>query len=113
MKKYQTILLLLLACISCHAQHRHHRHHHHHHSTMVVHHTAKLVVSNKLSSRDRLNMAIAYLKTNKSMSAGTYSKMTGLTRATAEAELNAFAADRKTPIGIATSGKKNVYVLIA
>lgn len=114
MKKYLTILLLSLVCFSCSA-HRPHRHHrlHRHHPVVVVTTPAKPVVSNKITTRDRMNMAIAYLNKNKQMSVTAYSKMTGLTKATAEAELDAFALDKNIPIGISMVGKKKVYVLTA
>ena len=108
MKKYLTILLLSLVCMSCHA-HRPHRHHPHRHHPVVVVTPSKPV--NKLSSRDRMNMALAYLNKNKKMSVGTYSKMTGLSKATAEAELDAFSLDKNIPIGFVVNGKKKVYVL--
>lgn len=111
MKKYLSILLLSLVCMSCHA-HRPHRHHPHRHRPVVVVTTsAKPAVSNRLSSRDRMNMALAYLDKNKKLSVGAYSKMTGLSKVTAEAELDAFSLDRNIPIGFVMNGKKKVYVL--
>ena len=114
MKKYLSIILLSLVCFSSRA-HRPHRHHrsHRHHPVVVVTPPAKPVVTNKITTRDRVNMAIAYLNKNKKMSVTAYSKMTGLTKATAEAELDAFALDKNIPIGIAITGKKKVYVLTA
>ena len=109
MKKYLTILLLSLVCVSCHA-HRPHRHHPHRHRPVVVV-TPPSTPVNKLSSRDRMNMALAYLNKNKKMSISTYSKMTGLSKATAEAELDAFSLDKNIPIGFVVNGKKKVYVL--
>ena len=114
MKKYLTILLLSLVCFSCRA-HRPHRHHHphRHYPVVVVTTPAKPIVANKITTRDRMNMAIAYLNKNKKMSVTAYSKMTGLTKVTAEAELDAFALDKNIPIGISITGKKKVYVLTA
>lgn len=37
--------------------------------------------------------------------------MTGLTKATAKAELDSFAADKNRPISAVTKGKKRVYVI--
>ena len=68
-------------------------------------------ISNRLSKNDRLNMALAYLKDNKSLSISTYSKMTGLKKATAEAELDAFAMSRDNPIKLVIAGKKKLYVV--
>lgn len=109
MKKYLTILLLSLVCMSCHA-HRPHRHHPHRHRPAVVV-TPLSTPVNKLSSRDRINMALAYLNKNKKMSVVTYSKITGLPKATAEAELDAFSLDKNIPIGLVVNGQRKVYVL--
>ena len=113
MKKYLPFLLLPLVCLSCHA-HRPHRHHHHphrHHHVVVVTPAAKAGVCNQIAACDRMNMAIAYLSKNRQMSVKAYSKLTGLSKTTAEAELDAFASDRNIPIAISMAGKKKVYVL--
>ncbi len=68
-------------------------------------------VSNRLNKKDRLDMALAYLKNNKTLSISKYSKMTGLVRATAEAELDAFAASKANPIRMVINGKKKLYVV--
>ena len=77
-------------------------------------HTKTVTVSrttNRFSKKDRLEMAIAYLKNNKALSISKYSKMTGLTSATAEAELDAFSACRNNRIAMVMNGKKKMYVL--
>lgn len=51
------------------------------------------------SSKDRLAMAVAYLKENKYLKISKYANMTGITKSNAEAELNAFCL-----------GKHNVLV---
>ena len=68
-------------------------------------------VSNRLSKDDRLCMALAYLKNNASLSISKYSKMTGLARAVAEAELDAFAISKNNPIKVIMNGKKKYYVV--
>ncbi len=68
-------------------------------------------ISNRLSKKDRLDMALAYLKNNKTLSISKYCKMTGLTRATAEAELDAFAVSKANPIKMVMNGKKKLYVI--
>ena len=57
--------------------------------------------------KDRLEMAIAYLRANPDMSVKQYSKMTGLKKNVAEAELNVFAQDALNPIK-PVPGKKNL-----
>lgn len=82
------------------------------HVTKVV--TRPVVVSrttNRLSQTDRLEMTIAYIKSHGSINAKQYSKITGLGKATAEAELDAFAARRSNPIVIHFNGKKKTYIL--
>lgn len=113
MKKYLTILLMSLVGFSCqaHRPHHHHHHPHRHHPVVVAASPSKPVISNRITTRDRMNMAIAYLNKNKRMGVAAYSKMTGLSKRTAEAELDAFVMDKSIPIGIAMVGKKKVYVL--
>lgn len=80
--------------------------------TKVVSHP--VVVSrttNRLNQSDRLEMTIAYIKSHGSINAKQYSKITGLNKATAEAELDAFATRRCNPIVIQFNGKKKTYVL--
>lgn len=112
MRKYLIILFVSLICFGCSA-HRLHRHCHprRHHQVVVVKQPASPSVVSKITARDRMNMAISYLNANRQMSVKAYSKMTGLPKATAEAELDAFALDKNIPIGIMMNGNKKVYVL--
>lgn len=64
----------------------------------------------RLTKNDRLEMAVAYLRVNRDMSARQYSKITGLNKNVAEAELNVFAQDVLNPIK-PVPGKKNLYYL--
>lgn len=68
-------------------------------------------ISNRLSKKDRLEMALAYLRNNKTLTASKYCKMTGMNSTMAEAELDAFVANKKNPIRIVFNGKKKLYVL--
>ena len=112
MKKISVIVMVLLACFSCtaHRGHHHYRPHRPARVVVVASPLQKAHVANRLSKEDRLAMAIAYLDKNKRMSVKTYAKMTGLDKAVAEAELDAFVFDRNIPIAISVSGKKKVYV---
>lgn len=117
MKQVALIGLMALVSTTTFAQRRHHGYAHPHatHRSAVVTVVNTPVVtshvSNRLSKKDRLNMALAYLKTNKTLSISKYSKMTGLKRATAEAELDAFAVNKNNPIKLVMSGKKKLYVV--
>lgn len=68
-------------------------------------------VSNRFSKNDRLDMVLAYLNNHKALSISKYRKMTGLTKATAEAELDAFAVSKNNPIKMIVSGKQKLYVI--
>ena len=56
-------------------------------------------------------MALAYLRNNKTLTVSKYCKMTGMNSTMAEAELDAFVANKKNPIRIVFNGKKKLYVL--
>ncbi len=73
---------------------------------VVVSHT-----SNKQSKGDRLEMALAYLQNNDVLTIRQYHKMTGLSKDTAEAELDSFAADSAIEITLVMDGRKKVYTL--
>ena len=111
------IIMLALACTTSYAQHRHYNHMVHHNvcrhieRTVVIRPAVTMHVSNRLNKKDRLEMALAYLKCNKPLSVSQYSKMTGLTKAMAEAELDAFAANKNNPIRMVMDGKKKRYVV--
>lgn len=113
---------MVFACGSANAQrwHRHGYHGHVIHAACMAYPTHVTVVakpavtthiSNRLNQKERFNMAIAYLKSNGSLTVKQYSKMTGLTKKTAKAELDAFAADKSKPIVSTYNGKKQIYLL--
>ena len=94
------ILVMLLICGAVNAQHW--RHYCYYPSNRVVTVVVKPdmlhYISNRFNRKERLAMAMAYLKTNKYLTIKQYAKMTQLSRAAAEAELDAFAMDKKNPI---------------
>lgn len=53
---------------------------------------------------------MAYLETHKCLTIKQYAKMTQLSSASAEAELDAFAMDKKKPLQLVIRGKKKVYI---
>lgn len=120
-KKAMLIGMMALISTTGFAQHRYHGYVHHPHSHYSYYRPAVVTVvnrpsvtshtSNRLSKKDRLDMALAYLKNNKTLSVSKYSKMTGLARATAEAELDAFAVSKANPIKMVINGKKKLYVV--
>ncbi len=115
-KRFLFTTVLALAATTTFAQHRHRGHiarcgyWRPAVTTVITRPTTTVRISNRLCKNDRLEMALAYLKNNKTLSVSEYSKMTGLKKATAEAELDAFAASKKTPVRVVMSGKKKLYV---
>lgn len=114
--KYIAIAAMLMASASVSAQHMYtNRHIHHSRPVRVVKVVTRPVVvshtSNKLSKGDRLEMALAYLKSNECLTIRQYHKMTGLSKETAEAELDSFAADTAIEIAMVMDGRKKVYTL--
>ena len=115
-KKATLVALTILLCTTASAQYRHygrifHRPYYRPAVVTVVNRPAVTThVSNRLSKKDRLEMALAYLKNNKALSISRYNKMTGLTKATAEAELDAFAMSNGNPIKMVLDGKKKLYM---
>lgn len=105
-----TAVALAAVCMSTSAQPRHHRHRHVV-KTVVVKPVATTVVSNRFNASDRWMMAVAYLKSNATINAKQYAKLTGLTKAAARAELEAFAADRHKQLTAVVKGRKTVYTL--
>ncbi len=117
-KKATVVALMTLAGTTAFAQHRHYyghvRYYGYHRPAVVTVVNRPAVtthVSNRLSKKDRLEMALAYLKNNKQLTISKYCKMTGLTKATAEAELDAFTLSKGNPIKMVTNGKKKLYVV--
>lgn len=90
---------------------RWHRHYRPHRVVAVVPKSAVTVhVSNRFSQKERFAMAMAYLESHEYITVKKYSKITGLSRATAKAELDAFALDKDRPIATAMRGKKKIYI---
>ena len=79
--------------------------------TVVTRPAVSVHVSNRLTQKERFRMAMAYLKSHDYLTVNRYAKMTGLSKATAKAELDAFAIDKNSPIETVIRGKKDVYIL--
>lgn len=128
MKAINYIAIVLMAASSISAASAANRHHAPHiyrgfcHGAVMAHpaqvvvtHTRPAVVkrvTNRFDRNDRLEMAMAYLRSNKSINAGQYAKITGLDKPVAEAELDAFSASRSNPITMVIDGRKKVYVIV-
>ncbi len=66
-------------------------------------------ISNHITQKERLDMALAYIRKNGAISPKKYAKITGLQKKTAEAELESFAADKSKPVVAADRNGKTVY----
>lgn len=112
--RMRTVIMAVAVCMTvttANAQRHHwHRHYYPHHVTVVAQPSVASLVSNNLNQKERLAMALAYLETNATLTVKKYANMTKLAKATAEAELDAFAADKGIPLQKAVKGKKKVYV---
>lgn len=111
--KWKTGILavaMALLCGTANAQHRRWHHHPVRVVTVVAQPNASSHVGNRFNQKERLAMAVAYLETHKHLTIKQYAKMTQLSKASAEAELDAFAMDKKKPIQLIIRGKKKVYI---
>ncbi|WP_444104535.1 hypothetical protein [Bacteroides sp.] len=112
-RKWKTGILLvamILVCGVANAQHWHRRYRPNRVVTVVVQPDVISHVSNRFNQKERLAMAIAYLETHEYLTIRQYVKMTHLSMASAEAELDAFSMDKKKPIRLVIRGKKKVYI---
>lgn len=66
-------------------------------------------VSNRFSQKERLAMVVAYLDAHAYMTVNQYARMTQLSKLAAEAELDAFAMDKKNNIAVIDNGRKRTY----
>ena len=104
-------LVIVLACGTANAQ-RWYRHHRPYRVVTVVSKPVVTVhVSNRFTQKERFRMAMAYLKSHDYLTVKKYAKMTKLSKAGAEAELDAFASDKSKPIAAVMRGRKKVYVI--
>lgn len=79
--------------------------------TVVAKPTVTVHASNRFTQKERFRMAMAYLKNHEYLTVNRYAKMTGLPKAAAKAELDAFTTDKDRPIKAVIKGKKKVYIL--
>jgi len=104
------VVAMALVCGSANAQHWHRHYYYRPDRVVTVQPDVTSYVSNPFNQKERLAMAIAYLETHKHLGIRQYAKMTRLSMAAAEAELDAFAMDKKKPIQLIIKGKKKVYI---
>lgn len=106
------VIVMALVCGTVNAQHwRWHYHYRPHRAvTVVARPYVTSHVSNHFNSKERLAMAMAYLETHQYLTIRQYAKITQLSKVSAEAELDAFAMDKKKPIQLVIREGKKVYM---
>lgn len=112
-KKCIWVTVFILICGTVTAQRRYYSHHFGRHpvTTVVVKPATMVRISQRVTQKERLEMAIAYLNDNEFLSIKEYAKITGLTKKMAEAELDVFSYDREKPLIMVIAGKKKLYTL--
>lgn len=104
------VVAMALVCGTTNAQYWHRHYRPNRVAAIVVRPDVTSHVSNRFDQKERLAMAVAYLETHKYLTIGQYAKMTQLSKASAEAELDVFAMDKKKNIQLIIRGKKKVYI---
>lgn len=104
------VIALALVCGTINAQYWHQHSRPNRVVTVVTRPAVTAHVSNRFNQKERFAMAIAYLETHRYLTIKQYAKMTQLNKASAEAELDAFARDKKKPVQLVIRGKKKVYI---
>lgn len=109
--KWKTgILVIGMAWVGGTANAQHWPYHPHRVVTVATRPDVTSHLSNRFNQKERFTMAMAYLETHKCLTIKQYAKMTQLSSASAEAELDAFAMDKKRPLQLVIRGKKKVYI---
>lgn len=111
-KKWKAVIAVIAMTIVCETScaQRYHWHYPHQVVTVVTCPAQVSTINNSLNKKERLAMAVAYLNGHKILTIKTYAKMTRQSKTAAEAELDAFAMDKTTPIRMFVKGKKKVYI---
>ena len=78
--------------------------------TIVSRPAVRVRVSNRFDKNDRLTMALAFIDNHGFITVKEYSKITRLSKASAQAELDAFATGRHNPLAVVVKGRKRVYI---
>ena len=103
------MMVLDFVCETANAQHWRRNYYPRDVVTILTQPAVTVHVNNRFTQKERLAMAIAYLEKHKFLTVKKYAKMTRLTIATAEAELDAFVADKKKLIMLVMDGRKKLY----
>lgn len=111
MKAVIMATVIILSCGTANAQPWRWHSRPHHVVTVVARPTVTVHVDNHFTRKERFRMAMAYLKNYEYLTVNRYAKMTGLPKAAAKAELDAFTTDKDRPIKAVIRGKKKVYIL--
>lgn len=105
------IIVIILSCGNANAQRWHRYHRPYRVVTVVLRPAVAVHVSNRFTPKERFRMAMAYLKNHEYLTVKRYAEMTELSKTAAKAELDAFVADKESPLDAVIRGKKKVYIL--
>lgn len=109
-KKTLMVALLAMSLTATNARPRPLRHRIIHSTTVVAKPVVVEKTVNQFDRNGRLSMALAYIDKHNHITAKAYSKITGLSKQAAKAELDSFARSKKAPIAVVMNGKKALYV---
>ncbi len=104
-------IVIILSCGTVDAQRWHGHSRPYRVVTVVARPDVTVLVSNRFTQKERFRMAMAYLKNHRYLTVKRYAKITGLSKAAAEAELDAFVADKDNPMAVIIRGKKKMYIV--
>lgn len=104
------VTVIILSCGTANAQRWRWYHRPYRVMTIISRPAVAVHVNNRFTKKERFRMAMAYLKNHEYLTVKRYAKMTELSKAAAEAELDAFVADKDKPMAVVIRGKKKVYI---
>lgn len=116
LKKSVLLAAVALSSTLMSAQPYHHRVHHGPYArparvAVVASPAVVVCVENRFTQKERLEIAISYLREHKVMKPKKYARLTGLPLKTAKAELEAFARDAHKPIARVKGEEGKLYRL--
>lgn len=111
-KKQKVTTLIITLAVFCSTTNAQQRFHYRPYKVIpvVINTNSTSYVNNFFTQKERLAMAVAYLKKHKYLTINQYAKITKLSKTSAEYELDSFVMDNKKPIQFVIRKKKKIYV---
>lgn len=104
------MMVIALSCGTADAQRWHRLSRPYRVVTVVPGPAAAVHVMNSFTQKERFGMAMVYIQNHGYITVKKYAKITGLPKASAKAELDAFAADKDKPVTAVIKDGKKAYV---